>query len=106
MVADTADKVAPAVPPLSAATRAALAAILPPRSGIGNPVDFAGVAEEEPEVVPRVVDIALGDPAIGGAPLPGPLGGAAEEATREPAPGEAGGAARRAPGRVGRGGRG
>ncbi len=69
IVADTADKVGLAVPPLSAATRAALAAILPPRSGIGNPVDFAGVAEEEPEVVPRVVDIALGDPAIGGLEL-------------------------------------
>ncbi|HWO06367.1 MAG TPA: CoA-binding protein, partial [Methylomirabilota bacterium] len=66
IVADTADKAGLAVPPLSAATRGALAAVLPPRSGIGNPVDFAGVAEEEPEVVPRVVDIALGDPAIGG----------------------------------------
>jgi acyl-CoA synthetase (NDP forming) len=83
IVADTADKVGLAVPPLSAATRVALAAILPPRSGIGNPVDFAGVAEEEPEVVPRVVDIALGDPAIGGALIAGHFGGYVKIATEE-----------------------
>ena len=83
IVADTADKAGLAVPPLSAATREALAAVLPPRSGIGNPVDFAGVAEEEPEVVPRVVDIALGDPAIGGALIAGHFGGYVKIATEE-----------------------
>jgi acetyltransferase len=71
------------VPPLSTATRQALAAVLPPRSGIGNPVDFAGVAEEEPEVVPRVVDIALADPAIGGALIAGHFGGYVKIATEE-----------------------
>ena len=83
IVADTAAKVGLEVPPLSAATREALAAILPPRSGIVNPVDFAGVAEEEPEVVPRVVDIALGDPAIGGALIAGHFGGYVKIATEE-----------------------
>ena len=83
IVADTADKSGLAVPPLSAATRQALAAVLPPRSGIGNPVDFAGVAEEEPEVVPRVVDIALADPAIGGALIAGHFGGYVKIATEE-----------------------
>ena len=83
IVADTADKAGLAVPPLSAATRDALAAVLPPRSAIGNPVDFAGVAEEEPEVVPRVVDIALGDPAIGGALIAGHFGGYVKIATEE-----------------------
>jgi acetate---CoA ligase (ADP-forming) len=83
IVADTADKVGLAVPPLSAATRGALAAILPPRSGIENPVDFAGVAEEEPEVVPRVVDVALADPAIGGALIAGHFGGYVKIATEE-----------------------
>jgi acetate---CoA ligase (ADP-forming) len=83
IVADTADKAGLAVPRLSAATRGALAAVLPPRSGIQNPVDFAGVAEEEPEVVPRVVDIALGDPAIGGALIAGHFGGYVKIATEE-----------------------
>ena len=53
------------------------------RSGIQNPVDFAGVAEEEPEVVPRVLDIALGDPAIGGAIIAGHFGGYFKIATEE-----------------------
>src|SRR5258705_9594527 len=83
IVADAADKVGLAVPPLSPATRDALAAVLPSRSGIQNPVDFAGVAEEEPEVVPRVLDIALADPAIGGALIAGHLGGYFKIATDE-----------------------
>src|SRR4029077_3151901 len=83
IVADTADKAGLAVPPLSPATREALGRILPPRSGIGNPVDFAGVAEEEPEVVPRVGDGALGDPATGGRPLAGHFGGYVKIATEE-----------------------
>ena len=83
IVADTADKAGLAVPPLSPATREALAAVLPPRSGIQNPVDFAGVAEEEPEVVPRVLDIALADPAIGGALIAGHFGGYVKIATEE-----------------------
>ena len=83
IVADAADKAGLAVPPLSPATRDALAAVLPSRSGIQNPVDFAGVAEEEPEVVPRVLDIALGDPAIGGALIAGHFGGYFKIATDE-----------------------
>jgi acetyltransferase len=83
IVADAADKAGLAVPPLSPATHDALAAVLPPRSGIQNPVDFAGVAEEEPEVVPRVLDIALGDPAIGGALIAGHFGGYFKIATDE-----------------------
>ena len=83
IVADSADKAGLAVPTLSAEIRAALAAVLPPRSGIDNPVDFAGVAEEEPEVVPRVLDIALGDPAIGAALIAGHFGGYVKIATEE-----------------------
>jgi acetyltransferase len=83
IVADTADKAGLAVPRLSATTRQALAAVLPPRSGIQNPIDFAGVAEEEPEVVPRVLDIALADPAIGGALIAGHFGGYFKIATEE-----------------------
>jgi acyl-CoA synthetase (NDP forming) len=83
IVADAAEKAGLAVPPLSPDTRDALGAVLPPRSGTQNPVDFAGVAEEEPEVVPRVLDIALGDPAIGGALIAGHFGGYFKIATDE-----------------------
>ncbi len=83
IVCEAADRLGVAVPPLGAATRAALAAILPPRSAIANPVDFAGLAEEEPEVVPRVLDACLDDPAIGGVILAGHFGGYVKIATPE-----------------------
>ena len=83
IVCDAADRAGLAVPPLGDATRAALGAILPPRSGIGNPVDFAGVAEEEPEAVPRVLDACLGDPEVGGAIFAGHFGGYFKIATPE-----------------------
>lgn len=83
IVADTADKAGLSVPPLSPAAREALAAVLPARSGIQNPVDFAGVAEEEPSAVPRVLDITLADPAIGGALIAGHFGGYFKIATEE-----------------------
>jgi acetyltransferase len=83
IVCDAADRAGLAVPELSAATREELGKILPPRSAVINPVDFAGVAEEEPEVVPRVLDVCLGDPAIGGAILAGHFGGYFKIATPE-----------------------
>ncbi len=83
IVCDTAARHGLAVPPLPEATQRRLAAILPPRSGIGNPVDFAGVAEEEPEVVPRVLDVCLEDPTIGGAIFAGHFGGYVKIATEE-----------------------
>ena len=83
IVCDTADRIGLEIPPLGAATRGRLAAILPPRSGIGNPIDFAGVAEEEPEVVPRVLDVCLADTDIGGAVLAGHFGGYVKIATEE-----------------------
>ena len=48
-----------------------------------NPVDFAGVAEEEPEAVPRVLDACLTDPDVGGAILAGHFGGYFKIATPE-----------------------
>lgn len=57
--------------------------VLPSRSTIINPVDFAGVAEEEPEVVPRVLDACLADPEIGGVILAGHFGGYFKIATEE-----------------------
>ncbi|MCC7274608.1 MAG: acetate--CoA ligase family protein [Alphaproteobacteria bacterium] len=62
-------------PNLSEATRRALAALLPDRCPIANPVDFAGVAEGEPHVIPEALDICLADPAIGAAVMVGHFGG-------------------------------
>ena len=53
------------------ATRDRLGELLPARSGIVNPVDFAGVAEEEPEVVPRVLDAAWRIPTSAARSSPG-----------------------------------
>ena len=75
IVCDAADRAGLAVPQLSTVTREGLARILPARSALGNPVDFAGLAEEEPEVVPRVLEVCLADPAIGGAIFAGHFGG-------------------------------
>jgi acyl-CoA synthetase (NDP forming) len=83
IVCDTAARVGLSVPQLSETTRQALADVLPSRSTTINPVDFAGVAEEEPEVVPRVLDACLADPEIGGVILAGHFGGYFKIATEE-----------------------
>jgi acetyltransferase len=83
IVCDAADRLGLDVPPLGDATRGRLTTILPPRSGVGNPIDFAGAAEEEPEVVPRVLDVCLADPEIGGVVLAGHFGGYVKIATDE-----------------------
>jgi len=72
---DTAGLAGLPVPPLSETTTAALGALLPPRCALQNPIDFAGVAEGEPEIVPKVLEICLADPSIGSAAIIGHLGG-------------------------------
>lgn len=64
-----------ATPGLSNESRKALSAFLPERCPIPNPVDFAGVAEGEPHVIPKALDICLSDPAIGAAVMVGHFGG-------------------------------
>ncbi|MBI1894833.1 MAG: acetate--CoA ligase family protein [Candidatus Rokubacteria bacterium] len=83
IVADTADRLGLRVPALSEATQQALAKILPARSAVTNPVDFAGLAEEEPEVVPRALEVCLADPQLGGAIVAGHFGGYFKIATEE-----------------------
>lgn len=83
IVCDAAERLGLSVPRLSDATQRALAEILPTRSAVINPVDFAGLAEEEPEVVPRVLDVCLADPDIGGVILAGHFGGYFKIATEE-----------------------
>jgi acetyltransferase len=83
IVCETADRLGLKVPELGQPTRERLAAMLPPRCGIGNPVDFAGVAEEEPEIVARVLEVCLADAAIAGAVFAGHFGGYVKIATAE-----------------------
>lgn len=75
IVCDTAARVGLAVPQLSAGTVEGLAAHLPARSGLANPVDFAGQAEVEPEVLPKVLDVCLADADIDGVIFAGHFGG-------------------------------
>ena len=75
IVCDTADRYGLLVPTLAEATQRRLGEILPARSGVANPIDFAGQAEEEPEVVPRVTDVCLADPEIGAVIFAGHFGG-------------------------------
>jgi acetyltransferase len=42
---------------------------------VTNPIDFAGQAEDEPEVVPRVADVCLGDAEVGAVIFAGHFGG-------------------------------
>src|SRR5262249_45821473 len=83
IVCETADRLGLGVPPLGDATQRRLREILPARSGVANPIDFAGQAEEEPEVVPRVADVCLTDPDIGGVVFAGHFGGYVKIATPE-----------------------
>jgi acyl-CoA synthetase (NDP forming) len=83
IVCDTADRCGLLVPPLAEPTQRRLREILPARSSVANPIDFAGQAEEEPEVVPRVADVCLGDPEIGGVIFAGHFGGYVKIATPE-----------------------
>jgi acetyltransferase len=83
IVCDTADRCGLLVPTLSETTQRRLGEILPARGGVANPVDFAGQAEEEPEVVPRAVDVCLADPEIGAVIFAGHFGGYVRIATPE-----------------------
>ena len=75
VVCEAAERHGLRVPDLSPSTQAELASMLPARCPIANPVDFAGVAEEEPEIIPRVLATCLKDPGIGAVVLAGHLGG-------------------------------
>jgi acyl-CoA synthetase (NDP forming) len=83
IVCDTADRSGLLVPTLGETTQRRLGEILPARGGVANPVDFAGQAEEEPEVIPRAVDVCLADPEIGAVIFAGHFGGYVRIATPE-----------------------
>ena len=85
IVSDAAARAGLSTPDLSARTQAALAELLPPRSTLNNPVDFASKAEEEPEVIPRVIDVCLADEGIGSVIFAGHFGGYFKDRTEETA---------------------
>jgi acetate---CoA ligase (ADP-forming) len=63
------------VPRFSAATQRALAAFLPARAAIANPLDFAGIVESDPSVLPTALEVCLGDPDIDAVVVAGHFGG-------------------------------
>ncbi|MCA1437241.1 acetate--CoA ligase family protein [Bradyrhizobium sp. BRP20] len=75
MVADTAGRLGLTLASFSPSTHEKLKTLLPVRSGIGNPVDFAGVAESNPESIPGVLQACLEDPAVSGVIFAGHFGG-------------------------------
>ena len=75
IVAEAAERQGLAVPLLSDDTRDRLDALLPARAATGNPVDFVGLAEEEPALVARCAEVCLADPEVGGVLLVGHFGG-------------------------------
>lgn len=75
LVCDALDAEGMQARPLRPATQRDLAALLPPRCGIANPVDFAGVAETEPRALAPVLEICLADPEVGAVVLAGHFGG-------------------------------
>lgn len=63
------------VPRFNAGTQRSLATFLPPRAAIGNPLDFAGVIESDPSVLPTALEICLVDPDIDAVVVAGHFGG-------------------------------
>jgi acetate---CoA ligase (ADP-forming) len=59
LAADALERAGLCVPPLSDATRAEAAVLLPPRAAAGNPIDFTGASEREIAVYAKVPEIAL-----------------------------------------------
>ena len=64
-----------ALPPLPVATRSVLARLLPPRAAIANPLDFAGVVESDPSVLPKVLAVCLSAPNTDAVVVAGHFGG-------------------------------
>ena len=72
---DALERAGLAVPVFGAALQADLAALLPARCPVANPLDYAGYVEEEPAVAASTIARCLADPDIGGLLLAGHFGG-------------------------------
>ncbi len=75
VVADAAGRLGLQLATLAGATRTKLCDVLPVRSGISNPVDFAGLAESTPACVPAVVEACLQDDSVDAVVFAGHFGG-------------------------------
>ena len=75
LVADCAGRHGLTLARFSPETLARLRALLPARSGVENPVDFAGAAESDPGSVAAAITICLDDPNVRGIVLAGHFGG-------------------------------
>ena len=75
IVADCAGRHGLSLAQFSPQTTGRMRALLPARSGIENPVDFAGMAESEPGCVADAIEICLGDPNVHGVIFAGHFGG-------------------------------
>ncbi len=75
VVADAAGRLGLQLASFKDATRSILVNLLPVRSGISNPVDFAGLAESSPDCVPAVVQACLDDSNVDAIVLAGHFGG-------------------------------
>ena len=63
------------LPNFAPKTQRALASFLPVRAAISNPLDFAGVVESDPSVLPRALEVCLMDPEVDAAVVAGHFGG-------------------------------
>lgn len=63
------------LPKFAPSTQQALAAFLPARAAIANPLDFAGVVESDPSVLPRALEVCLDDPETDAVVIAGHFGG-------------------------------
>jgi len=75
IVADCAGRRGLRLATLGESTRRSLAETLPARSGLDNPIDFAGLAESDPGCTARVLDLCLRDANVDGAIFAGHFGG-------------------------------
>ena len=75
IVADCAGRHGLRLATFAPATVERLRALLPARSGIDNPIDFAGLAESQPASVPEAIAACLADPNVRGVIFAGHFGG-------------------------------
>lgn len=64
MFADRAEEVGIVMPPLSADTIEKLRAILPKEATVGNPLDTTGIAQSDPTLFPRVMEVMSQEPGL------------------------------------------
>lgn len=61
--ADRAEEVGLRLPPPSASSLQRLRDVLPPPASISNPLDTTGIAQSDPSIIPRAIEVLAEDPA-------------------------------------------